>query len=114
MKAAEQKLRGRSMICQRCGNCCFHLDIYIVNPEAILPDGTLRSARAEAMILKHAKVACPHIAWAGGIAVCNIHHLPCYSGTPCQQLEQPGPQDSLCVLGSYLERCQGGPREKEH
>jgi len=95
------------MICKRCGNCCLHLDIFVVNPRSILPDGTLDRSDPEAMIQKPGGQMCPHLAFVvmpeGEIACCTIHHLPCYRDTPCEKFEQIGPEDSVCLLSSYLE-----------
>ena len=95
------------MICRRCGNCCLHLDILVVNPRSILPDGSLDRSDPQAMISKPAGQMCPHLAFEalaeGKIATCTIHHLPCYRDTPCQKFEQIGPEDSICLLSSYLD-----------
>ena len=70
------------MICKRCGQCCIHLDILVVNPRSILPDGSLDRSDPEAMISKPAGQICPHLVFEakeeGDIATCTIHSLPCY------------------------------------
>jgi len=91
------------MICLRCGNCCFLLDIFIVNPVSIMPDGSLDLKDPWAMISKPAGERCPHFSRVGDLAVCTIHHLPCYQGTPCQQFEQIGPEEAVCVMKEYFE-----------
>lgn len=95
------------MICKRCGQCCFHLDIFIINPRSILPDGTVSSDDPEAMIFKPAQQMCPHLSYEaaseGEIAVCAIHHLPCYRGTPCEQFEQLGPAEDVCFMSGYFQ-----------
>ena len=95
------------MICKRCGQCCFHLDIFIINPRSILPDGTVSSDDPEAMIFKPAQQKCPHLSYKaaseGEIAVCAIHHLPCYRGTPCEQFEQLGPAEDICFMSGYFQ-----------
>ncbi|NYT01978.1 MAG: hypothetical protein GKC10_04385, partial [Methanosarcinales archaeon] len=90
------------MICLRCGYCCTHLDVSIVNPRAIRPDGSLDPGRRDSMIPKPAGWRCPHLAFQDGKAVCTIHQLPCYQGSPCDQFEQFGPQDDVCILGAYF------------
>ncbi len=94
------------MICKRCGRCCIHLDILVVNPRSILPDGRLDRSDPVAMISKPAGEACPHLAFEAAskeqIATCTIHHLTCYRDTPCERFEQIGPEDSICLLSSYL------------
>ena len=94
------------MLCLRCGRCCLHLDIFIVNPSSILANGSIDADDQEAMIFKPAGRKCPHLAHQpdceGTIAVCTIHHLPCYRGTPCDHFEQLGPEDAVCVMSRYL------------
>jgi hypothetical protein len=90
------------MICLRCGYCCIHLDVNVVNPKSIRPDGTVDSHEGS-MIPKPGGRKCPHLAFVKNKAVCTIHDLPCYKGTPCEQFEQFGPQDSVCLLGRYFE-----------
>jgi hypothetical protein len=96
------------MKCLRCGQCCFHLDIFIINPRSILPDGTVSSDDPEAMIFKPAQQICPHLSIendrATNTATCTIHHLPCYRGTPCEQFEQLGPAEDVCFMSGYLQR----------
>jgi hypothetical protein len=59
------------------------------------------------MIFKPAGKRCPHLAFQTGreadCAVCTIHHLPCYRGTPCEQFEQVGPEDAVCLMSGYLK-----------
>lgn len=94
------------MICRRCGQCCFHLDIFIVNPRSILADGTLDRSDPKTMIFKPARQMCPHLAWDGERALCTIHHLSCYKDTPCELFEQIGPEDAVCLMKGYLERLK--------
>ena len=95
------------MICLRCGQCCLHLDIFVVNPASILADGSIDPDDQEAMIFKPAGQRCPHLAFQaareGEMAVCTIHHLPCYRGTPCDQFEQVGPEDAVCIMSGYFK-----------
>lgn len=91
------------MICLRCGQCCLHLDIFVVKKSSILADGSIDPEDRQAMILKPAGERCPHLApRTGGLAVCTIHHLPCYRGSPCEQFEQLGPEDAVCVMSGYF------------
>jgi hypothetical protein len=59
------------------------------------------------MIFKPAGQRCPHLAHQPDrdccLALCTIHHLPCYRGTPCEQFEQLGPEDAVCVMSRYLQ-----------
>jgi hypothetical protein len=91
------------MICLRCGYCCTYLDVAIVNPQSIRPDGTIDPEDREAVVFKSAGQRCSHLVYRDEKAICTIHHLPCYVGTPCDQFEQFGPADAVCILGSYLK-----------
>jgi len=105
------------MHCLRCGGCCLLLDIYIVNPASILPDGSINPDDPESMIFKPSGIVCPHLSFqivsrddhrncaidgSEKKATCNIHHLSCYLGTPCQQFEQVGPADDICIMSGYF------------
>ena len=94
------------MICLRCGQCCLQLDIFIINPRSIHSDGTLDYEDLEAMIFKPAGKICPHLSLESNQAVCMIHHLPCYQGTPCQEFEQIGPNDYACVFSEYFKSAK--------
>jgi len=91
------------MICSRCGLCCINLDIFIINPRSIRPDGTLDPGDPEAMIRKPAGERCTHLAFTGEVALCAIHDHPCYRGTPCDRFETIGPADGPCTLRGYLQ-----------
>ncbi len=91
------------MICLRCGCCCTNLDVVIINPRSIRPDGTVDPDDRDCVVFKPAGRKCPHLAYRDEKAICTIHHLPCYEGTPCDQFEQFGPADAVCMLGSYFK-----------
>ena len=91
------------MICLRCGYCCVHLDVAIVNPESILPDGSVDIGDPGSVMYKPKGHRCPHLVCLEGKATCSIHTFSCYQGTPCQQFEQFGREDDLCILGSYYK-----------
>ena len=91
------------MICLRCGNCCIHLDVMIVNPRSIRPDGTRDPDDPDSMIIKPSGQRCPHLVCRDDVATCTIHELPCYRGTPCEQFEQFGREDDVCIMGRYFE-----------
>ncbi|MCQ8904083.1 MAG: hypothetical protein NQU42_08360 [Methanothrix sp.] len=90
------------MICLRCGCCCIHLDVAIPNPDAIRPDGTLDTSHRMPVVFKRSGEPCPHLTFADGMAVCRIHEMECYRGSPCDLFEQIGPQDDVCVLNAYF------------
>ena len=91
------------MICLRCGYCCVHLDVAILNPKSIKPDGSIDPECPDPIIFKPAGLKCPHLRYEGEMAVCTIHELDCYRQTPCYQFEQFGREDDVCVLGSYFK-----------
>ncbi|HOT06875.1 MAG: hypothetical protein A4E45_00592 [Methanosaeta sp. PtaB.Bin039] len=90
------------MICLRCGYCCDHLDVMIVDPRAIRADGTIDPQRTSAMVSKPSDTRCPHLEFRDGMAACTIHELACYQGSPCQLFVQFGPEDDICILGGYF------------
>jgi hypothetical protein len=111
------------MKCLRCGRCCICLNIFVVDPQSILLDSSLETKDPHSMIFKPGGRPCPHLKFQGDLAVCNIHELQCYEGTPCQQFEQLGMENDPCMMGSYLEiemgqklfedsRCCGRLQEK--
>ena len=91
------------MICLRCGKCCLHLDVHIINPRSILANGTIDLEDPFSTVLKKAGETCPHLVFQEELAVCIVHHKPCYQGTPCQQFEQVGPDDSVCSMSGYFK-----------
>jgi len=97
------------MICLRCGRCCIDLDVAIVNPESIKSDGTINPKERTSMIFKSKGRPCPHLDFRGDEALCKIHELPCYEGTPCRQFEQMGAADDLCMMNSYFRSVQHNP-----
>lgn len=98
-------LEMEAMICLRCGCCCINLDVAVPNPDAIRPDGTLDTAHRMPVIFKRAGEPCPHLTFADGAAVCRIHEMECYRGSPCDLFEQMGPPESICVLNAYFREC---------
>lgn len=50
-----------AMLCLRCGRCCIYLDIFIVNPSSILPDGSINPGESETMVFAPAGQMCPHL-----------------------------------------------------
>ena len=90
------------MICQRCGCCCVYLDVAIVNPTSIRHDGTVDPEDGDSVMFKPKGQPCPHLIYLEGKAVCQIHELPIYRGTPCEQFEQLGREDDVCMMSCYF------------
>lgn len=95
------------MICQRCGCCCVYLDVAIVNPSSIRLDGTVDPEDNDSVIFKPKGQPCPHLIYLEGKAVCKIHELPIYRGTPCEQFEQLGREDDFCMMSCYFHLVYG-------
>lgn len=93
---------GVQMICQRCGCCCVYLDVAIVDPTSIRRDGTVDPGDTDSVMFKPKGQPCPHLIYLEGKAVCKIHELPIYRGTPCEQFEQLGREDDVCMMRSYF------------
>ncbi len=68
---------------------------------SIRPDGT--ADPEEPMIFKPKGALCPHLTYEKETAICAIHHMPCYRGTPCDLFDQFGPAEGICMLGSYFK-----------
>jgi len=79
------------------------LDIHIINPRSILAGGAIDPEDPLSIILKRTGEMCPHLVFQEGLAVCTIHHMPCYQGTPCHQFEQIGPDDAVCSMSGYFK-----------
>lgn len=94
------------MICQRCGCCCVYLDVAIVNPTSIRLDGTVDPEDIDSVMFKPKGQPCPHLIYLEGRAVCKIHGLHIYRGTPCEQFEQFGRADDVCMMRSYFQLVQ--------
>ena len=101
------------MICLRCGLCCVNLNIAIINPTSIQPDGTVNPDEPDSIILKPAGQKCPHLVYNEDKAVCIIHHLACYRGTSCEQFEQFGPESDVCVMGGYFRALSVGDHSRQ-
>ena len=97
------------MICLRCGCCCVYLDVAIVNPASIRLDGTVGPEYIDPVVFKPKGQTCPHLIYLEGKAVCKIHELPCYRGTPCEQFEQLGREDDVCMMSCYFHLVEGHP-----
>jgi hypothetical protein len=97
------------MICQRCGCCCFYLDVAIINPISIRPDGTVDPEDSDSIMFKPKGQLCPHLVYMEGNAVCKIHELPIYRGTPCEQFDQMGRENDICIMKSYFRLVQMNP-----
>jgi hypothetical protein len=103
------------MLCLRCGRCCIDLDIFIINTLSILPDGSINPEEADkanggSMIFKPAGEVCPHLKADSRLAVCTIHHLPCYRDSPCDRFDQIGPEDTVCIMSGYFRSLDGSPQ----
>jgi hypothetical protein len=95
------------MICLRCGYCCIHYDVIIVNdPELGLVE--------ENLVHKPCGVRCQHLLGTiPGQYVCAVHDRSWYEETPCFSYGQIEPSpDTRCRMGVYtlkaLERSKEG------
>jgi hypothetical protein len=108
-----KSLQESEMICLRCGCCCVYLDVIIVNPSSLIHDGTIDKNAFEPMIQKPKGVVCPHLIFENNKTTCKIHELPCYKGTPCEQFEQLGNADDICIMSSYFDKIESNTTSKE-
>jgi len=97
------------MKCLRCGYCCKHLWVVIVNdPKIGLRIGNLTTHNGKGVPCKHLRGDKPGEYW------CAIHDLPWYKETPCYshgQIERS--PDDLCRMGEYLLREEKANGRKE-
>jgi len=68
-----------------------------------LAEGVIDPEDPMSIILKGSGETCPHLVFQEDLAVCTIHHMPCYQGTPCQLFEQIGPDDAVCSMSGYFK-----------
>ena len=85
------------MICLRCGYCCKHLWVIIVDdPKKGCVEGNLITHEGHG-------VACKHLEQEpSGEYTCAIHNEPWYEETPCFRHSQIESRDSFCRMGKYL------------
>lgn len=85
------------MICVRCGYCCYHYAVVIV-------DDPIKSIVKDNLRIKESGVRCPHLRGnTSGEYSCAIHDEPWYEDTPCAshgQIEHSS--DDVCRLGNYV------------
>lgn len=87
------------MICLRCGYCCTHYLITILED----PDDLMNVRAINAL-----NERCPHLEGdKPGEYSCRIHEHPNYELTSCKQFDQIGRADEPCRLG------QGIMKDKE-
>jgi len=92
------------MKCLRCGYCCVHSWVMIVNPDKVANDVIMDK---ESLIFKASGDVCPHL-YEDELKdelkyKCTIHHYKWYKETPCfehGQIEE-SPEDP-CRMGTYL------------
>ena len=94
------------MKCFRCGYCCIHLDVIIVDPVDVSRITTLVGLTPDAnvnLLHKPCGERCPHLRFEGRKAVCVIHDYPWFSETPCFQYVQVEQHaDTPCRIGERL------------
>ena len=85
------------MICLRCGYCCVHLEVIIVDdPAKGIQEGNL--------IPKHTGERCKHLMDNGD---CAIHNEPWYEETPCFAFTQIETGNQPCRLGLFHKKIAG-------
>ena len=84
------------MICIRCGYCCQHYSVMIVDdPEKGIMDGNIIHHKGDG--------PCKHlIGNKVGEYSCAIHDKPWYSETPCYNHTQIGKENAVCRMGEFI------------
>jgi hypothetical protein len=80
------------MICLRCGYCCIHLDVIIVDEPS---SGIIM----ENLVHKPSGIACKHLVGSPGNYSCMLHDLPWFYETPCADFTQIEIENCNCRLG---------------
>lgn len=101
------------MICLRCGYCCQHYFVQVVDDPSIgIEDGNIITLYGDG-------TRCPHLQGdTPGEFSCGIHNEPWYDQTPCfefTQIEQD--PKSPCRMGEYIlshpELLKGDPHGRD-
>lgn len=84
------------MKCLRCGHCCKHYMVPVVNDPSKGP--------VEGNIIVHTGegIPCKHLRRRPGEYACAVHDEPWYEETPCAAFEQVGAPDTPCRMGEYI------------
>jgi hypothetical protein len=91
------------MICLRCGYCCHHYDVMIIDDPEIGYSEDLAEAQKN-IKYKPGGQRCQHlIGDKAGKYSCAIHDKPWYKETPCFQFTQVEESpDAPCRVGEYM------------
>lgn len=85
------------MKCLRCGHCCKHLWVMIVDdPSKGVVDGNIIEHNGQGQPCKHLRGDRP------GEYSCALHNEPWYEETPCARHEQVGKPDAPCRMGELV------------
>ena len=89
------------MICLRCGHCCKHYMVAIVDNPAI-------GIKEDNLILHLGDgTSCPHLLGnEPGEYSCALHDKEWYSETPCAKHGQIEASNTNCRLGEYILKSQ--------
>jgi hypothetical protein len=84
------------MICLRCGCCCVHFEVLIVDdPAKGISEGNLRH--------KKSGERCPHLVGSKfGEFSCAVHGRKWYKQTPCHEYTQIERKNYPCRMGKHL------------
>ncbi len=85
--------KGDTMICLRCGYCCIHYEVIIVNDPAL-------GIREDNLVPKHTGDRCPHLRGnEKGKFSCALHGYRYYRRTPCYEYTQIEHKSTPCRWG---------------
>lgn len=92
------------MKCLRCGYCCSHYAVVIVDD----PEIGFDPMKDENLVTHEGNGPCKHLRGdKPGEFSCAIHDKPWYPLTPCAQFEQIGRPEAECRMGRYqLDKFQ--------
>ena len=85
------------MICLRCGYCCKHLSVVIVDdPKKGIVEGNLIHHKGDGTPCKHLIGSKP------GEYFCAVHSEPWFKDTPCFAYTQIEQKNSNCRMGEFF------------
>lgn len=87
------------MKCLRCGYCCTHYLVTIVDD----PEKGFDPMKDENLVVHQGDGPCKHLRGSKpGEYWCAIHGKPWYKHTPCAQFTQIGKPDDPCRMGKFV------------
>lgn len=96
-----------NITCYRCGYCCFHLRVRIIDPSYIelLKEITdPNKIKDYHIMIKEPNKDCPYLKWIDkNTTICTIHEYPVFTLTVCYYFSMSFNDESYCLVGHYIK-----------